>query len=91
MACRFANVTAEIIDTLFATRQERPSYCAYVPEFGKRRGNPVLLSAPLFEEMRSLAEDKGARDLLNKYKESVLEVQISTEAIHFDIDAQSDL
>ncbi len=85
------NVSPEIINALIATWQENPDFLAYVPTFADERGNPVLLSSELFDELGKLTGDRGAKDLLTKNQRRVLPVPFTTEAIRFDIDAQSDL
>ncbi|WP_297200371.1 molybdenum cofactor cytidylyltransferase [Thermanaeromonas sp.] len=61
-----------------------------VPYYRGRRGNPVLLDRSLWEEIFSLEGDKGARDLLNRYPEEVLTVEVDCAGVIEDIDTPED-
>ncbi|SMB99579.1 molybdenum cofactor cytidylyltransferase [Thermanaeromonas toyohensis ToBE] len=61
-----------------------------VPYYQGRRGNPVLLDRSLWREIFSLEGDKGARDLLNRYPEEVLPVQVDCAGVVEDIDTPED-
>lgn len=61
-----------------------------VPYYQGRRGNPVLLDRSLWKEIFSLEGDKGARDLLNRYPEEVLSVEVDCAGVVEDIDTPED-
>jgi molybdenum cofactor cytidylyltransferase len=58
----------------------------WVPTYGGRRGNPILWSARYFPEMLKIQGDKGARELLHRYTDEVIEVPMPDDAVHADID-----
>ena len=49
-------------------------------------GNPVLWSSAFFDELCSLHGDSGARHLIAKHAEDLVEVDVRTDAIFADID-----
>ncbi|MEZ5477171.1 MAG: molybdopterin-binding/glycosyltransferase family 2 protein [Thiolinea sp.] len=57
-----------------------------VPEYAGRRGNPVLWPRRYFAEMQRLSGDQGARTLLEKYADEVVQVPSIDEAIFWDVD-----
>ena len=78
-------VDSETIDCLVR------SFSAYdkgiiIPTYQGRRGNPVILSAKYKEELLSLEGDIGAREIIHRYPDDVLEVPVSCEGICVDID-----
>jgi len=72
-----------------ATRLSTEGICVPVRE--GRRGHPVGFGSDFYLELRSLGGDTGARHLLKKYAQQVLELPVNEEAIHRDIDFPSDL
>lgn len=61
------------------------------PLYAKRRGNPVLFGANFLSDLRHLSGDSGARMLLQKYADAVIEIQVNDAGIHHDIDTPDDL
>jgi molybdenum cofactor cytidylyltransferase len=59
---------------------------AVVPVFGGRRGNPVLWSRRFFPELMAIEGDVGARHLITRYNEAVVEVAVNGQAALVDID-----
>ena len=55
-----------------------------------RRGNPVLLDRNYFDEVRQIAGDKGARDLIRRHEANVREVAMDDAAALLDIDEKGD-
>jgi molybdenum cofactor cytidylyltransferase len=80
------NITAEIINRLIARFGENGEARAIVPTVLGHRGNPVLLTRALFDDIAYLTGDAGARKLLDQAGESVIEVAIEDPAIALDID-----
>ena len=62
-----------------------------VPVRHGRRGNPVLWGARFFAEIAALSGDAGAKALLRRHADQVIEVEMDTDAIFADIDARADL
>jgi molybdenum cofactor cytidylyltransferase len=57
-----------------------------VPTWKGKRGNPVLWARRFFPEMLQLKGDFGAKELMGKYAELVVEVEMNDNAIVIDID-----
>jgi molybdenum cofactor cytidylyltransferase len=74
--------------TAFAARE---GDCVCVPVRHGRRGNPVLWGARFFEEIRALAGDAGAKELMRRHADCLTEVEVETGAIFADIDSPADL
>ena len=64
---------------------------AAAPVFERRRGHPVLFSAPLFPQLLALSGDEGARVLLQKLGRALATVESSDEGVLFDIDLPTDM
>jgi molybdenum cofactor cytidylyltransferase len=79
------NVTAQIINRLLAAFGEYPEARAVVPTMAGRRGNPVLLSRAMFDDIRKLTGDAGARKLLDGAGD-VIEVPMDDAAVLLDVD-----
>ena len=62
-----------------------------VPVRHGRQGNPVLLGASYFAEMMAIDGDSGAKQMLVRHGDHVIEVEIATDGIFADIDAPPDL
>lgn len=55
-----------------------------------RPGNPVILPRRLFAELEAISGDRGARDLVERDRLPVIEVEIGPAALH-DVDEPADL
>jgi molybdenum cofactor cytidylyltransferase len=77
------------LKALMAAFADRKTIC--VPVCHGRRGNPVLWGAAYFAEMMRITGDLGAKPLMAKYPEHVVEVPIDSDGIFADIDTPSDL
>jgi molybdenum cofactor cytidylyltransferase len=77
------------LNALIAALKDRESICVLVRS--GRRGNPVLWGARYFPEMMQISGDVGAKPLMAKYLEHVVEVPINSDSIFADIDTPSDL
>lgn len=64
---------------------------AAAPVFDGRRGNPVLVGAALFPELRALTGDAGARGLLQRLGARLALVEAPDDGVLFDVDLASDL
>jgi molybdenum cofactor cytidylyltransferase len=79
-----ASVIDQMIDAWHAG--ERP---VVAPRYRGKRGNPVLFDRSLFEELRALQGDRGARDLLDAHPARVGVVDVDAPA-PLDIDTAAD-
>ena len=69
----------------------RAGAVAAAPVFGGRRGNPVLLGAPLIPQLRTLSGDAGARSILQALGPRLALVEAPDDGVLFDVDERGDL
>jgi molybdenum cofactor cytidylyltransferase len=62
-----------------------------VPVHRGGRGNPMLWGSRYFAEMMGLAGDAGAKSLVARHQDHLVEVEVATGGIFEDVDAPSDL
>jgi len=62
-----------------------------VPLCAGRRGNPVLFPTSLFPELNKLTGDTGGRELIATGSTPVIEVEVDSPAIFYDVDHKDDL
>ena len=79
-------VDAGHIDKLIAAFDVEEGRSICVPTHQGKRGNPVLWAAALFDEMRRVAGDVGARHLIGEHAEIVCEVEVPDDAVLIDLD-----
>ncbi|MEM8971780.1 MAG: molybdopterin-binding/glycosyltransferase family 2 protein [Pseudomonadota bacterium] len=79
-------VSPELINQLIAAFAPHDGRSICVPFNNGRRGNPILWSSAFFSELGSLTGDQGARHLIAKYAEDLVEVDVDTDAIFADVD-----
>ena len=84
-------VAPPLIDDLIAAFESRPSVRAVAPIREGRRGNPVLIARPLFEQAMRLAGDEGARRLLAALLPGAITEIASASDASFDVDTPDDL
>lgn len=64
---------------------------AAAPRYEGQRGHPVLFSAALFPQLRSLTGDQGARDVLRALGDALKLVETDDPGVLVDIDKPTDL
>ena len=79
-------VASDHIDRLIAAFNPLEGRAVCVPTRDGKRGNPVLFARHLFDEMRRVAGDVGARHLIGAHEEELVEVEIDDDAIFVDVD-----
>ena len=79
-------VDAALIDQLIAAFDPVKGALAVVPVFDGRRGNPVLWSRRFFPELMAIEGDIGARHLIGRYSEAVVEVPVTGNGALVDVD-----
>jgi len=62
-----------------------------VPTCAARRGHPVLFPARFRAELEALTSDRGARSVLSRDADAVLERPVDDPGIHHDIDTEAQL
>jgi molybdenum cofactor cytidylyltransferase len=91
-------VTSAIINRLFQSFETSKSSSSsnasrssiVIPYFHGQRGNPVIIARSLFYRIKSLSGDTGPRVLFDEFKDVILKVSISDEAILIDVDTKED-
>jgi molybdenum cofactor cytidylyltransferase len=80
-------ISAALIDRLIQAYEVSASVTiAVVPVRAGLRGNPVLIGKELFDAIKRIEGDRGARALLEAAGKDVLECLVDDEAIEIDID-----
>jgi len=61
------------------------------PDYGGRRGNPVLIDRTLFPQLLALTGDAGARGVLQDLGERLVLIESPNDGVLFDVDEPGDL
>ena len=84
-------VSSDIMNVLVSTFNSHDGTAICVPMHNGKHGNPMVWPREFFPDMLDLAGDIGARKLARRYNDRVVEVDIETDAIFFDVDTPDDL
>jgi molybdenum cofactor cytidylyltransferase len=79
-------VDAALIDRLIGAIDPDKGALVAVPTIDGKRGNPVVWSRRFFPDLMAVEGDVGARHLIGRYTEAVVEVPVSGNAALTDID-----
>jgi molybdenum cofactor cytidylyltransferase len=79
-------VDAALIDRLIGAFDPDRGALVVVPTFEGKRGNPVLWSRRFFPDLMAIEGDVGARHLIGRYGEAVVEVAVAGKGAFTDID-----
>jgi molybdenum cofactor cytidylyltransferase len=79
-------VDAGLIDRLMDAFDPEKGALVVVPTIDGMRGNPVLWSRRFFPDLMAIEGDVGARHLIGRYGEAVVEVPVSGKGALVDID-----
>jgi molybdenum cofactor cytidylyltransferase len=79
-------IDAHLIDRLIDAFAPDRGHLIAVPVSDNKRGNPVLWSRRFFNELMTLDGDVGARHLIAKHSETVVEVAVEGHGAFLDID-----
>ena len=61
-----------------------------IPTNNGKRGNPVLIGSRFFSYIFETSGDFGAKQVMKQHSDKIVEVEIGTSDIHFDIDTQDE-
>ena len=86
MLADMPQVDAALIDRLMSAHDVDKGALIAVPVIDGKRGNPVLWSRRFFPELMAVQGDIGARHLIGKYSEAVVEVPVFDKGALTDID-----
>tara|TARA_B100001093_G_scaffold497080_1_gene543570 strand:- start:1555 stop:3171 length:1617 start_codon:yes stop_codon:yes gene_type:complete len=84
-------VSSTIINQLIEAFNPEEGNEICIPTWRGKRGNPVLLSSRFFPEVNKIDGDVGARELLARYPEFILEVEVASNSVLVDIDTPQSL
>ncbi len=84
-------VQPDDIDRLISEFNPAKNHLIVVPVHQGRQGNPMVWGKEFFAHIMKLEGDKGARQILEKYAQSIIEVEIHHQGIFMDIDSPDDL
>jgi molybdenum cofactor cytidylyltransferase len=79
-------IDAKLIDHLIDSFAPDRGQLIVVPVSDGRRGNPVLWSRRFFPDLMAIEGDVGARNLINRYGEAVVEVPVTGKGALVDVD-----
>ncbi len=79
-------LSAPILETLMDAFHPEEGRAIVVPVHRGRRGHPVLFARAFFAEMARLEGDVGARTILARHPEAVVEVEVEDPAVLLDVD-----
>jgi molybdenum cofactor cytidylyltransferase len=79
-------VDAAMIDRLIGTLDPDKGALVAVPTIDGKRGNPVVWSRRFFSDLMAVEGDVGARYLIGRYPEAVVEMPLSGTAALTDVD-----
>jgi molybdenum cofactor cytidylyltransferase len=84
-------VGPDVVDRLIAGFSPADNRTVVVPTCEGQMGNPVLWGRDHFMALMGLEGDRGARGLIERNKDSVVEVDVGTRAVLIDADTPGDL
>jgi molybdenum cofactor cytidylyltransferase len=79
-------VDAGLIDRLIDAFDPEKGALVVIPAIEGMRGNPVLWSRRFFPDLMAIEGDVGARHLISRYGEAVVEVPVSGKGALVDVD-----
>ena len=85
------NVINALIDALIDTKNQRIEKSFFIPTYGGKRGNPVLIKRNQFDALLKLEGDSGARELINRSAQQVHEVAVQCKGVLEDFDTLEQL
>ncbi len=80
-----ALIGVDIINSLI-DQYRRSKHGIVVPVYNGRRGHPVIFDRKYRDELLTVYSEGGAREILRKYSEDILEVAVASENVLTDID-----
>ncbi len=84
------HISKQIINSILAAFDPEAGKEICVPVFSEKRGNPVLWSRRFFPYIAQLTGDTGARHLIEKYSDLVINAKMQSASVLEDIDSEDD-
>ena len=82
-------ISAALMDRLIEAHRQTQAAIT-LPTFEGRRGNPVIVAASRFTELRQLTGDTGARVLFDAHAAEIQAVAVHDPAVLLDVDTPGD-
>lgn len=79
-------VSPAVLDHIVAAFDPAEGRDIVIPTYDGQRGNPVLWGKRFFPELLSLTGDAGARQIMHRHMEFIVEVAVDSEAVLQDFD-----
>ena len=83
-------IQPEHINQLIETFDPLKGWEICIPTNNGKRGNPVLIGSRFFPYIFETSGDFGAKQVMKQHSDKIVEVEIGTSDIHFDIDTQDE-
>ncbi len=83
-------IRPDLINRLIDEYEAHPQALAVMPRYKGKRGNPVLLAHGLFESVRGVAGDAGARQVLAEHASQIRQLELDDPAVVMDLDTPED-
>jgi molybdenum cofactor cytidylyltransferase len=84
-------VTGRMIDRLLSMYDADEGRLIALPTYRGKQGNPMLWDRRFFPEILEIAGDSGARFLVGRHAESVVELEMADDAVLRDFDTTESL
>jgi molybdenum cofactor cytidylyltransferase len=84
-------VTGRMIDRLMQMYDPDEGRLIVMPTFRGKQGNPMLWDRRFFPEILAISGDSGARFLVGKHNEAMVEVEMADDAVLRDFDTTESL
>jgi molybdenum cofactor cytidylyltransferase len=79
-------VSGQMLDRMIAAFDPEEGRAIVMPTFRGKQGNPMLWSREFLPEMASITGDVGARHLVGKHADRMVEVEMADDAVLRDFD-----
>jgi len=78
-------ITSAMINKLIATSQDNDPDAIIIAICEGKRGNPLLWPKIYFDQLLSLEGDQGARQIISRYDDQIIELELGAGVL-FDLD-----
>jgi molybdenum cofactor cytidylyltransferase len=83
------HIPVDVLALIIQQAQQTPDQIV-IPSHQMRRGHPIYLPRSLWPDLLALTVDESLRDLLSRHADSILYVNVETDAIRRDMDTPAD-
>jgi molybdenum cofactor cytidylyltransferase len=83
------HIPTAVLALIVQQAQQTPDQIV-IPSHQMRRGHPIYLPRSLWHALLALSMEESLRDLLTRYAESIIYVNVETDAIRWDMDTPAD-